>query len=129
MSIWKYIYLHLKSKGIDVYAPGQHKGNCTSNYVVVKDTGQTQYDGLSSIRQTYDVMCYVPEDSYSTLEDYVEEVKSAMGELYPMIVPMYYQAESFLDDTVRGHMTSIQYRNNIKIEMIRRIVNGNQSGN
>lgn len=33
------IYDCLKQAGIDVYAPGQHIGECISEYVVVQDAG------------------------------------------------------------------------------------------
>lgn len=114
MSQWQNIYKHLKSKGIDVYSPGQHQGECISPYTVVKDDGLSPLSNFSSSQALYDVMCYVPQDRFSELEPYVEQVKKAMEGLYPAIIPMYFQTSSFLDDTVKGHMVSIQYRNNRK---------------
>lgn len=115
MSRWQDIYTHLKNNGIDVYSPGQHQGECTSPYVVIKDAGGSQFEGISSFRALYDVMCYVPKDRFSTLEPYVNSVKTIMKGLYPMIVPMQFQTSSFLDDTVKAHMISIQYRNAQKL--------------
>lgn len=115
MSLWQKIYNHLKSRGIDVYSPGQHQGECTSPYTVVKTAGSNQLLDYSSTQPLYDVMCYVPEEFYSRLEPYVETVKGFMKELYPMIVPMEFETASFLDDTVKGHMISIQYRASRKI--------------
>ena len=115
MSQWKNIYRHLKQAGIDVYSPGQHQGECIAPYTVVKDAGLNPLSSFSSSQALYDVMCYVPQAQFSTLEPYVEQVKQAMKGLYPAIVPMNFQTASFLDDTVKGHMISIQYRNNRKL--------------
>lgn len=110
-SRWQDIYLHLKGNGLDVYSPGQHQGECTSPYVVVKDMGAIQYGDFSSNRHTYDVMCYVPKDAFSQLEPFVLKVKTAMMGLYPMIRPAHYETASFYDDTNKSHMISVQYIN------------------
>lgn len=115
MSQWQNIYRHLKAQGIDVYHPGQHQGECVSPYTVVKDAGVNPLSSFSSTQALYDVMCYVPQAQFSTLEPYVEKVKEAMKGLYPAIIPVNFQTASFLDDTVKGHMISIQYRNNRKL--------------
>ena len=115
MSQWQNIYRCLKQAGIDVYSPGQHQGECIAPYTVVKDAGLNPLSSFSSSQALYDVMCYVPQAQFSTLEPYVEQVKQAMKGLYPAIVPMNFQTASFLDDTVKGHMISIQYRNNRKL--------------
>ena len=115
MSQWKAIYKQLKADGIDVYSPGQHQGDCVSPYVVVKDAGVSPTLSFSSSQALYDVMCYVPQMKFSSLEPYVETVKESVKKLYPMIVPTNFQTASFLDDTVKGHMVSIQYRNNRKV--------------
>lgn len=114
-SRWADIYKLLKSKGYDVYTPAQHEGECTSKYIVVKiGTLQRAYD-FSSVQYQYDLMLYVPREEYSTLENFVEDVKKAMKELEPMIRPMNSQTGSFYDDTVKGHMISIQYMNYRKL--------------
>lgn len=115
MSQWQNIYKHLKSKGFEVYSPGQHMGDCTSPYVVIKDAGFSQLMEFSSGQALYDLMCYVPQQQFSTLEDFVAQVEEAMKGLYPAIISMDYRTPSFLDDTIKGHMISTQYRNNRKL--------------
>lgn len=115
MSQWKTIYRHLTAKGFDVYSPGQHEGDCTAPYVVVRDAGLSRLSEFSSTQARYDLLCYVPQDQFSTLEPYVDSVEAAMKGLYPAIVCMNYRTPSFLDDTVKGHMVSTQYRNNRKL--------------
>lgn len=111
MSRWKDIYNHLKSNNLDVYSPGQHQGECTSPYVVVKDAGTTRQGEFSSTRSLYDILCYVPEEHFSELEGFVSSVEQAMKGLFPMIRPAYYRTPSFYDDSVKAHMVSIQYIN------------------
>ena len=112
---WGDIYLHLKSKGFDVYAPAQHTGECLSRYVVVKITESTQIGSFSSLSQYYDILLYIPKDEYSEFEDFVLSVENAMKELKPMIMPLNSRTPSFYDDAVKGHMISIQYRNSRKM--------------
>lgn len=115
-SRWKDIYDLLKSKGFDVYSPAQHEGECISRYIVVKvGTSQAESNGFSTNQKQYDIMMYVPKDEYSTLEGFVEEVEEAMKDLYPMLKPMRYESGSFYDDTVKGHMVSVQYYNYRKL--------------
>lgn len=108
---WQDIYLKLKEKGIDVYAPSQKIGECQKKYVVVSDAGTSQYQQYSSTQTLYDIMCYVPRNERSTLENFVEEVKNAMKELHPMIRDNHFETAEFYDDTVKAHMISRQYVN------------------
>ncbi len=109
------IFIHLKNNGFDTYWPGQHVGDCTSPYVVVKNDGSYKHANFSTDRDMYAVMCYVPRLSYSKLEPLVQDVKASMKELYPMIQPYGQQTPSYYDDTVKAHYISIEYENYKKI--------------
>ena len=115
ISRWKDISLHLKIKGFDVYSPGTKTGDCMSKYIVVKNNGSSKMAGFSTDVDLYSVMCYVPKDKYSQLEPFVQEVKKAMKELEPMILPYGSQTPSFYDDSFKAHMVSIEYKNYKKI--------------
>lgn len=112
---WQDIYLKLKECLIDVYSPGQHEGICTENYTVVKEAGASQVAGISQQQVLYDIMCYVPKNKYSTLGTYVEQIKTVMKDMKPMIMPTYVETTPIFDDAVEGYMVSIQYRNMKKI--------------
>lgn len=84
-------------------------------YIVVKHAGGNQFMQFSSTRDLYELLIYVPQDQYSRLEPFVGEVKTAMKGLEPMIKPMHYETPSFLDDTVKAHMVSVQYANYKKL--------------
>lgn len=115
MSQWQRIYEYLKNSGFEVYSPGQHKGDCISKYVVLKDEGAQKMLSFSSTQVLYDVLCYVPGSQFSSLEPFVEEVKTCLAGMYPELIPTYVQNTSFYDDTVQGHMISLQYRSSHKI--------------
>ena len=115
MSPWQRIYTHLTSKGFDVYSPGQHQGECTSPYIVLKDAGSSKLDSFSSKKVLYDLMCYVPKEAFSTLEPFVDEVEAAMKLMYPEVISLQFRTPSYLDDSVKAHMISTQYQNNKKL--------------
>lgn len=113
--MWKRIYLHLKNSGFDVYSPAQHEGECTSPYVVIRTSTRSRINNFSSTDTLYDFLCYVPKDSYSILESFKESVKDALKGLYPMLVDNYYETPAFYDDTIKGHMISMEYKVHRKI--------------
>lgn len=114
-SRWQDIFVHLKNKGFEVYSPGMKIGECTSPYIVVKNAGSSKHEKFSTNDDLYDIMCYVPRNAYSKLEPMVQRVKESMKDLLPMINPTGTQTPSYLDDSIKAHMISIQYVNYKKI--------------
>ena len=110
-SRWQDICDHLLACGFAVYAPSTKMGDCTSEYIVVRNDGSTRNTNASTDNDLYAVMCYVPKMRYSTLEPMVQRVKAAMKGLEPMIVPYGNQTPSYYDDSVKAHMVSIEYKN------------------
>lgn len=84
-------------------------------YVVIKNDGSSKHSSFSTDVDLYSVMCYVPKQSYSILEPFVQRVKKAMKELEPMILPYGSQTPSYYDESVKAHMVSIEYKNYKKI--------------
>lgn len=107
----KDIYAYLKSKGYDVYFPGQKVGECKKQYLVVRDDGLAQFQQLSSNRQLYSILVYVPLARYGDLEPLVNRLEEDMKGMHPMIASMHFRTPSFQDDSVKAHMISTQYRN------------------
>lgn len=108
--MWKKIYTYLKDKGIEVYAPAQHIGECTTKYVVVKNAG-VQGSEYSTTVGTYNIMCYVPKEQFSQLEAFVSLIKSYLKSWQntAAIRPTGLETPSFYDEEIKGHMISIQY--------------------
>lgn len=119
MSVWQTTFKHLQINGIDVYPPGAKAGECKHKYVVLKNAGSSQHSSVSTDIDLYDVMCYVPQNQYSELETFVQQVKSIMVSLYPMVQPHGVQTPSYFDDKVKAHTISITYRNYKKIECLK----------
>ena len=115
MTVWEQIFDSLKKAGIDVYPPATKKGECTSNYVVVKQDGSSQIGTFSSERVYYQFMLYVPQNKYNKLSTFEQEVKGVLdSQLYPILMPIGSNMPDYYDDTVKAHMRSFQYRNNVR---------------
>ncbi len=116
VSIWDMIASHLQDSGFDVYSPGVREGKLvTSPYIVLKDAGTNQYNNYSSTVSYYDIMLYVPFTRYSAMHSEIEYIKEAMKELRPTVLPTNYVSTPYYDDTVKGYMVSLQYKNYRKI--------------
>lgn len=113
-SRWQDIYTHLKKSGFNVYAPGIKTGECTEEYIIVKNDGSSVLPSFSTDDDLYSIMCYVPQQAYSKLEPLVQEVKRTMKELEPMIMPYGSQTPSYYDNDYKAHMISIEYKNHKK---------------
>ena len=116
MSILKQIFDVLSKDGTDTYFPGQHKGECLKEYIVIKMDGVVAEMNVSSERPIYTIMCYVPLNKYSRLEELVFETKQKMKEMFPLLIYVGNETSSFYDDETKSHMISFQYQNCRKIE-------------
>lgn len=115
MSIINEIYDTLSKGGKEVFYPGQHKGECTKEYIVVKNSGTVSLN-VSSEFALYTIMLYVPKNEYSRLEDFSFEVKQMLKKMYPKTMYVGNETETYYDEIVKGHMKSFQYQNCRKIE-------------
>lgn len=114
MSVYEKVFDKLKENNIDVYPPAIHKGEVKSNYAVLKKTSKIRASTFSSQTVLIDVLCYAPGTRYTDLDDYVENVKSVLKEMFPQIVPTGNETEPFYDDTVKGWMSSVEYRYTVR---------------
>lgn len=105
----KDIYKCLKAAKFDVYFVGQHKGDCISPYIVIKQGVSTNFQSLSSNIDYYDLLLYVPKGKPSLIETMLVEVEQTMKQLYPMIKSQNERTEMFFDDSVNGWMRSLLY--------------------
>lgn len=111
VTAYESIYLFLKEKGYDVYTPGTKKGECNNEYIVVKKGGSVRYEQTTSEMSYYLLLLYEPKESYSKLENFVENVKKDMQELHPRIRTCNEENESVYDDNVKGHLVTLLYKN------------------
>lgn len=116
MSIIKQTIDTLRKDNIKVFSPSTHTGECTEPYIVVKLDGATTEVNVSAERPIYTIMCYVPYNEYTKLEDIVLRTKQRMKEMYPLLMYVGNQTPSVYDEQIKAHMISFQYLNCRKIE-------------
>ncbi len=114
MIIYDLIFDTLKRNGFNVYAPNAHKGECIEPYIVVKESDTNQYVNYSTNITLYDIMCYAK--NYTDCLKLKEKVKETMKKAEPSVKPTYTETAAFFDDSVKGYMSSVEYRNYTKQE-------------
>ena len=111
-TIWETIQKTLEQNNIPAYPPGAHKGECKSNYVVVKKSGSNQISNFSSEYIYFDFILYVPINKYNELDRFEDRVKEVIDKnLYPILVPYGTTTADYIDDELKAHMRSFIYRN------------------
>lgn len=110
-TVWERVFLCLKSKGVDVYSPGQHQGKCTSPYIVLKNTGTIGFQGSNKIgSQIIEVIVYCPASNYSNMEPYTTQIQGFLTELKEYIRSTGNITPVVLDDTVSGYTQTVEYQ-------------------
>lgn len=79
-----------------------------SPYVVVRSAGSVTLVNMEDKR--YELLIYVPATEYSEMETMVANVKAAMKQLAPLIKLWRDESPHYLDNDVKGYMTSLTYR-------------------
>ena len=123
------IYDHLKSNGIKVYAPSQHKGDCTEPYVVIRGGGVVQLLTVSSERPVYTLMFYVPYKNFFELDSFRDKVKDLMRDLYPMVMYGGNETEDFYEESNKSYTKSVEYYGIRKIKYTNYERSVNNGGN
>ena len=105
---WKEVYTHVRDGGYDVYPVGGHRGECKSPYVVLRDNGAVLHQSLTG--REFELLLYYPMDRYADFEEYIGGVKRLMNGLFPRLRLADDEQPHYLDEDVRGYMTSLIYR-------------------
>lgn len=104
------VFTHLQDKEIKVYSPGHHEGLCKESYVVLQDSGTNAFAGTNKLGfSVLDVIIYHPMNKYSTLFNYVKEVKEYIKEVKDLRYGGY-ESPVLLDSEKQAYTTSIQYQ-------------------
>lgn len=114
MSVYESIFDKLSNDGFEVYSPSTKTGQCMSPYIVIKRDGGSSHSSFSTDIVYYTILIYVPQKEYSTVEQIVNNVKSSLKTLAPIIRPTGFETPSYYDDGVEAHMISVQYKYYIK---------------
>lgn len=109
MTIYNLIFDTLTQANLSVYAPNTHKGECVAPYIVLKRVTAEQFVKYSTQIVYYDILCYAK--NYTDCLNLVEKVKETMKGAEFNVRPTMNETEPFWDDSVKGFMSSIEYRN------------------
>lgn len=114
-NVWQLISDAFTEAGIENYPPAIKKGTCKSKYVVFKQDGSSQIGSISSEVVYYTFMLYVPQNQYSQLSDFENEVKKVLDEkMFPILMPTGSKQTDYYDDNLNAHMRSFTYRNSVR---------------
>lgn len=114
-TVIKQIVDNLVKNGFETYFPTQHKGDCLTEYIVVEYAGAVSVETVSSVADTYQLLCYVQENRYSRIMDFSEEVRKAMRDIFPLVRETGNQSTTYFDETIKGHLIVLEYVNYRKI--------------
>lgn len=105
----KEIYLHLKDKGLNPYFPGQHKGECTEPYVVIKLGAQRPSVQSNKLGQRLmDFIMFVPIADYKRVETYRKDVIEALKEL-KYLRKTGSETPAIADEDKKAYTFSVEY--------------------
>ena len=106
--LFKKLYKHLKNRGFDVYAIGQHEGLCRAPYVVVRERGEQPFlTGL--VAKWVDFMAIVPEGHYSELGGYIADLRAALKD-YAGLRDTHIMTPPVIDPYVKGYTVNLTYQ-------------------
>lgn len=112
----KTIYDHLKAKNLNPYFIGQHKGECTKRYCVIKENLQVPYFNTNKLGyKLVDIIVFVPDNSYVQIEPYIKQIKAAMKEL-KWLRKTGNETPVITDDDKKAYTMSIEYQIIKKLE-------------
>ncbi|WP_315114548.1 hypothetical protein [uncultured Clostridium sp.] len=103
------IYLNLKSKGFDVYAPEQKRDKCIKPYVVIKENGQFAMAGNVAGYNLVQIFCYYPKDQCSQLEFFVDNVKTALDKI-DFLRPTGNRSPVLFFEEIQAYGQSMEYQ-------------------
>lgn len=114
--MWKNIFDKLKKKGLNPYAPGQHRGECKEPYCVVKEGNQIPSIQSNKLGQRkIEIIVFVPIASYISLDPYMKQIRIALKEL-SNLRKTGFETPAVTDDDKRAYTTSIEYVIQKKLE-------------
>lgn len=105
----KAIYDHLKAKNLNPYFIGQHKGECTERFCVIKENSQVPYFYSNKLGyRLIDIIVFVPLNSYIAVEPYMTQIRSALKEL-DFLRKTGFESPAITDDEKKAYTSSIEY--------------------
>lgn len=115
--MWKIIFDKLEEKGLNPYPPGQHEGECTERYCVIKENSQVPFfNNNKTGYRLIDIILFVPISSYIQVEPYAKKIRAAMEELISLRKTGN-ETPIIIDDEKKAYTMSIEYQIMKKLEV------------
>jgi hypothetical protein len=108
LALWKKAFEFLEEKGFEVYPPSTKTGECTKDYLVLKDANTAQISTFSSEYHYYDILCY--SKNYTGVLELNDKMKNVMKEFVPQLMPTGNETQAYYDTDVKAFMISVEYR-------------------
>lgn len=108
------LYDFLCDKGVNVYFPGQHQGECKTNYIVIKDDGTNSENGVTG-RGFIDLLFFVPIPDYLECNLYKKMIKTLIKE-FGKLKYTGQETGPVTDDEKKAYTFSIYYEVYKKLE-------------
>jgi len=114
--MWTNVYDKLKAHNLNPYPPGIHKGICTVKYCVVREGTQMPDVKTNKLGQSVmDIILFIPDNDYPSLEAYKVSIRSALSEL-DYLRKTGFETAAITDDTEESITMSIEYVLQKKLE-------------
>lgn len=107
MKVIELCFNALKTAEIDVYFPGNHKGECTSAYAVIKKLSSSQFVNYSTDIHYMEVLCCTP--TISGCYELADRVKAVLGTL-PAVKTTRNVSEPYYSENIKGWMVQLEYQ-------------------
>ncbi len=115
--MWQAIFTHLTNKGLSPHAPGQHKGECKSNFCIVREgTCIPSFLTNKLGQQIIDIILFVPVNSYIAMAPYAKDIREALQEL-KYLRKTGTETPIIPDDEKKAYTMSIEYVIQKKLEV------------
>jgi hypothetical protein len=102
----------LEGKGYEVYPPSTKRGECKSNYIVLKKDESSQYAELSTIMEYYMVLCY--SKTYMGVLHLSDDIRGDMAGFVPSLFPSGVESPPIYDENVKAFTISMQYTSKLR---------------
>ncbi len=115
--MWTVIFNHLKDKGLNPYAPGQHKGECEEEFCIVRQ-GTCIPNFLTNKlgQQIIDIILFVPVNSFVVMGPYAKNIREALKEL-KYLRKTGTETPIIPDDEKKAYTMSIEYVTQKRLEV------------
>ncbi len=115
--MWKNIFNHINTAGLNPHAPGQHQGECKNNFCIIREGSTIPSFFTNQLgQQIIDIILFVPVNSYIAMAPYAKDIRESMKEL-KYLRKTGTETPPIPDDEKKAYTMSIEYIIQKKLEV------------